>query len=211
VPHLESKVECCTSSAAREIGEMKDRLQCVQQTQLLAEVDLLRADTTEEGRRAALQITELRTSLAQAEQETRAVREALTEMRRVVQARDAKIAEIDARLQADANRFREQQAESDRTVVFLRRDVDVKDAYIATLRERERELERACAHTDARVKELDAEATRLREIEAAALRVPTTPRYWLADHLNLALKRTPSAHRMLRAMFVRIARIERSA
>jgi len=102
-------------------------------------------------------------------------------------------------------------AESQRTTIFLRRDLEVKEAYIVALREREQTLEQALARDDARIKELQADAARLRETEAAAFRVPTTPRYWLADRLNSVLKRSPFAHRLLRAAFVRVTRLERSA
>jgi len=104
-----------------------------------------------------------------------------------------------------------QLTESQRTAMFLRRDLEVKEAYIVALRQREHVLEEALARADARINELEADAARLRETEAAALRVPTTPRYWLADRLNSVLKRAPQAHRVLRAAFVRMTRLERSA
>jgi hypothetical protein len=104
-----------------------------------------------------------------------------------------------------------QLTESQRTAIFLRRDLEVKEAYIVALRQREHVLEQALARADARINELEADAARLRETEAAALRVPTTPRYWLADRLNSVPKRAPRAHRVLRAAFVRMTRLERSA
>ena len=127
-----------------------------------------------------------------------------TRLRRLVEAKDAQIAELEATRRAEARRHDEQLADNRRTSVFLRRDLEVKEAYIAALEARISQLE-------AEASQREADAARLRDIEAAALRVPTTPRYWLADRLNAVLKRMPRAHRFLRATFVRIARIDRSA
>jgi chromosome segregation ATPase len=113
------------------------------------------------------------------------------------------------------------------TAAYLRRDLEIKEAYIASLRQREMELEHvqedarrardamAASQSDLfRLQaELDAVQTQLGgareqlavlgETHAAFLRVPKTPRYWMADRLNGMVKRSPFVHRSLRRAFVR--------
>ena len=227
VRDLTTAVERAEENAARDRREACERLRTFQQVEagLQSEIaglqsDIARSqqDRAKQEHLAAEQLLELRMALAQAERDTLDARDVASQTRQAVNDRDAQIATLVGERHTDAQRHRKQQAESDRVQAFLRRDVEIKDAYIAALRERERDAERALAHReqalaerDARVSALEADAFRLRDTEAAFLRVPTTPRFWLVDRLNAALKRSPVAHRVLRSAFVRLTRLERSA
>jgi 2-polyprenyl-3-methyl-5-hydroxy-6-metoxy-1,4-benzoquinol methylase len=105
------------------------------------------------------------------------------------------------------------------TAAYLRRDLEVKEEYIVALREREVEAEREhaaaliarnqrAAECERRVAVIETELVALREIEQANRRVPRTPRYWVADRLNNAVKRVPPLHRGLRWLFGRVTGVD---
>lgn len=93
----------------------------------------------------------------------------------------------------------------------LRRDLEVKAAYIAALRERlttlAAEVERLEAlrrAAEERATALEREVFRLRELETKGWRSATTPRYWIADQANLLVKRWTALHGVLRFLAVRL-------
>ena len=95
--------------------------------------------------------------------------------------------------------------------VVLRRDLEVKAAYISALRERLTMLEAAVERieplrraAEERAATLEREVLRLRELEANSWRSATTPRYWIADQANLYLKRWTGLHGVLRFLAVRL-------
>ena len=77
----------------------------------------------------------------------------------------------------------------------------LKDA-CARLLTREFQLTEAVMDSQEKIAQLEGEVLRLREVEAAMRRVPTTPRYWLADRVNLVFKRFPLLHHQGRRAFV---------
>ena len=86
----------------------------------------------------------------------------------------------------------------------LRLQVALKDAHIARLLTRDLQLTEAVVDSQEKLAHLEVEVLRLREVEAAMRRVPTTPRYWLADRVNLVFKCFPRLHNWGRRAFVRV-------